>query len=225
MASLYSDKLKIVTATRLKSLRKERGLSHVALRNELEKKCKLEVSKDSLIKFEVSEDFHSSFGATKGMKAETLFCLAKFYNVSVDYLLGNTDIRSQNPDVKIVCGYTGLSEEAVSSLWKLKRLFPSGYIPADITSNNPSPSTQILNLLFEKGFIPNVVDLFDTYLIHMAKLAKNRSDPSFENELGVDTEVVVDWHLNSEITALVKEAKGLLEDERLNDYLDMEDWA
>lgn len=38
--------------------------------------------------------------------------LADYYNTTVDYLLGRTDIKSRDPEIQNVCEYTGLSEEA-----------------------------------------------------------------------------------------------------------------
>lgn len=42
--------------------------------------------------------------------------VAEHYNVSADYLLGLSEIKSNNADLISVCQYTGLNEEAVSML-------------------------------------------------------------------------------------------------------------
>ena len=42
--------------------------------------------------------------------------IARGYNVSTDYLLGLTDIKTNDTDLKAVCEYTGLSEEAAEKL-------------------------------------------------------------------------------------------------------------
>ncbi len=42
--------------------------------------------------------------------------IAKALNVSVDYLIGNTEVRPLNIKLQAVCNYTGLSEEAVRTL-------------------------------------------------------------------------------------------------------------
>lgn len=47
---------------------------------------------------------------------ETLGKLADYFNVSTDYLLCKSDIKTANTDLKAICLYTGLSEEAVSAL-------------------------------------------------------------------------------------------------------------
>lgn len=42
--------------------------------------------------------------------------LAKYFNVSTDYLLGLTDIKSTDTTVQDICEYTGLSEFTVDAL-------------------------------------------------------------------------------------------------------------
>ena len=50
------------------------------------------------------------------IKAADVAQLARHYNVSADYLLGLTDTRSADLDIKTICRYTHLSEAAVASL-------------------------------------------------------------------------------------------------------------
>lgn len=53
-------------------------------------------------------------------KTENLIKIADFYGVSVDYLLGRTDIPNMDTNMQAVHGLTGLSVEAISKLAKLK---------------------------------------------------------------------------------------------------------
>lgn len=46
----------------------------------------------------------------------TLVKIAVHFHVSIDYLLGRTDTRSPDADIKAVCEFTGLSEKAVMNL-------------------------------------------------------------------------------------------------------------
>lgn len=46
--------------------------------------------------------------------------IAKYLNVSVDYLLGNTDIKAPNLKMQAIEKYTGLSEQAIKVLLRLK---------------------------------------------------------------------------------------------------------
>lgn len=51
--------------------------------------------------------------------------LAKYYDVSVDWLLGLSDVASPDTDLRGVCEYTGLSEEAVEALRQIKEVDPN----------------------------------------------------------------------------------------------------
>lgn len=108
-----------ITAQRLKTLREENKLSLERLSQELEKKYPgFSLSDQSLLKYEVTEDNHKYSGAAATMKAENLWYLADFYDVSVDYLLGQSDCRKINCEE--VLEKTGLSEKAIVKLCERK---------------------------------------------------------------------------------------------------------
>ena len=44
---------------------------------------------------------------------ENLLTIARYYKVSIDYLLGLSDVKTTNPDIKMIYNYTGLSENAI----------------------------------------------------------------------------------------------------------------
>lgn len=48
--------------------------------------------------------------------ALTLAKIADYFNVSADYLLGRTDVKSMNLDVKAISDKTGLSESSAETL-------------------------------------------------------------------------------------------------------------
>lgn len=98
-------------ATRLKDLRNERKLSHAKLSDALKEKYGISISKDSLIAYEVTSQVHAKAGANQGMRAEYLRCLADFYGVSTDYILGIESIRSPDSEVRTSAKCTGLTEE------------------------------------------------------------------------------------------------------------------
>ena len=49
-------------------------------------------------------------------KMENLIKMAEFFNCSLDYLIGLSDVRSTDADIQSVCEYTGLSQNAVTAL-------------------------------------------------------------------------------------------------------------
>lgn len=92
---------------RLRKLRIESGLSQQALSTELE------ISKAALCYYENGQ---------RAPDINILACVADYFNVSADYLLGRSDVKSVDPSQKIniACEMTGLSEKAIQALNILK---------------------------------------------------------------------------------------------------------
>ena len=103
-------------AARLKQLREERGLSHQKLSDTIEEMLGISISKDSLMKYEVATEHHTTPFKNLGMRVEYLTALATFYNVSTDYILGLTDTKSRSADVQAACQITGLNEASIYDL-------------------------------------------------------------------------------------------------------------
>ena len=112
----------VLCSRRLKELRQEKHISHQALADTIG------VSKQVVINYEVAANnggvvTNSPSDKTlsvAGMKIETLYKLAEYYNVSTDYLLGRTDVKTPDTELKTVCEVTNLSESAAKKIIKLK---------------------------------------------------------------------------------------------------------
>lgn len=117
------DKSKsLIMAQRLKDLRTERGLSHESLRKALMEKYEIDISVDSLKNYEVSKVPHAKAYKNEGMRVEYLRCLADFYGVSSDYLIGLSDAKTSDPRATSAMEYTGLSEEITVLLHTISML-------------------------------------------------------------------------------------------------------
>jgi transcriptional regulator with XRE-family HTH domain len=53
---------------------------------------------------------------TRQIKAESIIKLCKYFNVTADYLLGLSEIKSYKADKQAACLYTGLPEPAIDTL-------------------------------------------------------------------------------------------------------------
>lgn len=96
--------------TQLRDLRREKGVSQ----DELSKI--LGVSKSTLGLWETGDTLPD---------ARSLHDLAVYYGVSADYLLGESGVKTANPEIQAICKYTGLSEESINVLLDSKSLADS----------------------------------------------------------------------------------------------------
>lgn len=93
--------------TVLKSLREKRGLSiHKAAKE-------IGIVSETLRRYECDERKPTS---------DVILLLADYYNVPTDYLLGRTESRSVDNKVQAAVDITGLTDEAVEKLQKLKKV-------------------------------------------------------------------------------------------------------
>lgn len=54
--------------------------------------------------------------------------LARYFNISADYLLGLNDIQTTNPDLIMACKYTGLDENTINTIAKITKNYPTVWI-------------------------------------------------------------------------------------------------
>lgn len=106
-----------VMAERLKQLRESKGLSLEKLSKTLLEQYGIKISSDSLMNYEVADPYHTKAYKNQGMRVEYLRCLADFYGVSADYILGHIDDPCRAPSA---IDELGLSPQAVEWLIDLK---------------------------------------------------------------------------------------------------------
>ena len=65
----------------------------------------------------ISDNIVSYFvKGTRVPNTEQIIKIANFFNVSSDYLLGLTDVKTTDTDLKMIVDYTGLSEECIKEI-------------------------------------------------------------------------------------------------------------
>lgn len=121
--SLYESMLSIRIAQGLRALRRERGLSFKKLKNALADECGVEIAEATLKYYEATKG--SRFGANLKMSSEYARCLARFYGVSTDYILGTSDEPSTAPVERSVYDEIGLSSQALGVMRRMRELSPS----------------------------------------------------------------------------------------------------
>lgn len=162
------ENLSSVLARRLKTLRESRGLTLAALSKEITEQYGVHISKESLTNYEVVDSFHSKAKKNEGMSVKYLRCLADFYNVSTDYLLGITQTPNREPDIKKLCD-TGLSSDAVASLQRL---------------GETTISISVLNLILSHPDFKSYLDTLFMCAIQTAAYKHLRSQIDFTSLLG-----------------------------------------
>lgn len=97
-------------AMRLKTLRKERGITQQELADGVG------ISKGGL-------SYYENSGRTPDISILERF--ADYFGVTTDYLLGRTNAQTQKAKLQAVCNHTGLSDKAVNLLSDLKETSPA----------------------------------------------------------------------------------------------------
>ena len=98
---------------RLTKIREEKGL------NKKEAAAKLNMPYSTYLSYENNE---------REPNSETLIQISKFFDVSIDYLLGISSVKSINEDIKQACKTTGLTEKAINALQFFVENEPFGMI-------------------------------------------------------------------------------------------------
>lgn len=177
---------------RIKILRTERNLTQAALANELG------IAKTTLAAYEQEKNEPSN---------ETFVKIANYFNVSADYLLGLTDVKTPDANIAFIANYLGLTEHSITTLH-------SYY---DIAKNNHNKHVmqklRILNMLFEPQceLLEHITDYIYFSATHFKKFSDNSNNsltPISDLELWDDSQKVGysdDWDMWSKALLLIIE--------------------
>ncbi|MBQ8264306.1 MAG: hypothetical protein IJY96_06000 [Oscillospiraceae bacterium] len=168
----YSKNYGDITAQRLRELRERKGYSHSVLADKFNRmyenlsytdkdgqKRSISLSESALKSFEVGDKPHSKRLAGDGMGIRYLRCLADFYDVSADYLLGLSDFETQDIELAIFQERFGLSDYACEALENFADL--ASEYDGDIFKQ-----TDFVNELILSCYYPAMLfcDAIDSYL-------------------------------------------------------------
>lgn len=73
--------------------------------------------------------------------------LAKYFNVSADYLLGLSDAKTNDKDLQTVCDYTGLSVDNIEILQDCARTYKNDNLPASFVEKTNAENAFYLKLV------------------------------------------------------------------------------
>lgn len=110
---VMNSKIKLTTGEKLKDLRIDKGFTSEELCKEIKEKCGYSITKSKYN--EIENDKEKDFGY------KAFIYLAKYYNVSVDWLLGLSPNPTTKEDKKTAIKVTGLSEKAINSLKSMSK--------------------------------------------------------------------------------------------------------
>ncbi len=138
-AKIFTNKYKSVFQKRFIDIVGEKT-PHIEIANRIKETTNVDISRPT-----VDSWINGKFKPN----AECLIAISKTYNVSVDYLLGTSDIRNIDPTVKMICEFTGLDSVCVIDLNRKK----------DVDKNNVYSDvvSAMLNDDYFKQIIMNIV--------------------------------------------------------------------
>lgn len=120
---------------------------------------------------------------TRKPNIEQIIKMAKYFNVSTDYLLGLTDTKSSNITIKDICKYTGLSEDAIGHIDFLRNDFHPKIATRALNAILKALNIEMLISIDELAFKQVRVDLFKLLILKRFLSENYPNIPNKEIEL------------------------------------------
>ena len=139
---------------RLKQLRAENNLTQTNLADILG------IAKTTLAAYEQGKSEPS---------IDTIIKLADFFNVSIDYLLGRTNIKSPNVEISYIANYLGLSEKSIANLANLNSKSPIQLTFIQTNNYERKPIGALDFILSQDNIEDFVISLFDYFTSYVNK--------------------------------------------------------
>ncbi|MBQ8824149.1 MAG: helix-turn-helix transcriptional regulator [Ruminococcus sp.] len=117
--------------------------------------------------------------ATRTINVDVLGKLAQHFNVTTDYLMGLSDVKSTEQEIKIACAVTGLSEKAIENI-KSSMSYDLSTIPEINTFENSQFVKMSEN---EKNKLKELQD----FILHANRTKKKYVNSFIENDCFIET--------------------------------------
>lgn len=177
---------------RIKILRTERNLTQAALAHELG------IAKTTLAAYEQEKNEPSN---------ETFIKIANYFNVSADYLLGLTDVKTADANIAFIANYLGLTERSIAELHSYHDIAKKHH------NTHMMQKLRILNMFFEPHceLLEHITDYIYFSATHFKKFSDDSNislTPISDLELWDDSQKVGysdDWDMWSKALLLIVE--------------------
>ncbi len=170
------DKANAVFAVKIRKLFEENGKTHNSLAEFIEQRTGESVTRQAVGQW-------CNGNTCPNLRIVPI--IAEFFEVSTDYLLTDTEIKTADIERKAVCEYTGLSEEAVQKIQSILR---------DTYGFSPYEATTFSNFIESEFFIDLFNALVDYYISnftinnirHLIPALNQIMHSDFENDFKIE---------------------------------------
>ena len=183
------DRKAPIYSKRIAGLLNEKGMTQ----SDLASQCKC-VSEASLTAW-IQGDKHGRYTEPK---VQGLTEVAKVLGVSLDYLMGQTEVKEVNLQLQKICEYTKLTQKAVDNLsnqpdklthvttqtleseefWEIMRIMSYAQTATDFLDPNPDFIINSIGQMFEKDGIP------ETYRRALSLIGANGMGAAYKQRIG-----------------------------------------
>ncbi len=210
---------KDITVERLRRLIDETGLARQAIADEMG--CDVST-------------VTKHYNGTRNLTIDFIAMYARYFNVSSDYLLGLSEVRTVSPDTAMICRVTGLDDKAVRTLSEIneptnfesrKEIIKTlNYLIGELnyreqengfSCNGQSVLLRLSEYLMNRGEEAQVVHVLSNGMI-FDDIAKAEKVTPHDGNISIKTMLaheILDNYMLSALTDAVKNAKKQLEGE------------